>query len=139
MTTAGVWQNGSLLTFNYNEKPYTICLKGFYRSHFIALYTHTLSKHRHPLAPCELEFLTNRMSVNFNSIAVNNKSVISRSCYWEDINAPRDACANANTPEYIRTEFCETCDTEGCNGAGQFAPIALLVAIPTVIAKILLF
>lgn len=79
------------------------------------------------------------MLIFVNIVAVNNKSVISRSCYWEDINAPRDACANANTPEYIRTEFCETCDTEGCNGAGQFGPIAVLVAIPAVVAKILMY
>lgn len=72
------------------------------------------------------------------SFLVNNKSVVSRSCYWEDINAPKDACANANTPEYIKTEFCETCNFDGCNGAAQYGPIAMLVIIPAVLAKLLL-
>lgn len=69
---------------------------------------------------------------------VNDKYVISRSCFWENINAPKDECINNNTPSYIKTEFCETCDTDGCNGAAQYGPVALLVAIPVAITKILL-
>jgi len=69
---------------------------------------------------------------------VNDKHVISRSCFWENVNAPKDECLNSNTPSYIKTEFCETCSTDGCNGAAQYGPIALLVAIPAVIAKILI-
>jgi hypothetical protein len=68
---------------------------------------------------------------------VNDKYVISRSCFWENISARKDECLNNNTPSYIRTEFCETCSTDGCNGAAQYGPIALLVAIPAVLAKIL--
>jgi hypothetical protein len=68
---------------------------------------------------------------------INDKTVISRSCFWEDVNAPRDSCYNTNTPSYIRTEYCQTCTTDGCNGASQYGPIAMLVAIPVVIAKML--
>jgi len=69
---------------------------------------------------------------------VNDRYVISRSCFWENVNAPRDECMHSSTPSYIKTEFCETCSTDGCNGAAQYGPIALLVAIPAVIAKILI-
>lgn len=69
---------------------------------------------------------------------VNDKYVISRSCFWENVNAPKDECLNNNTPSYIKTEFCETCSTDGCNGAAQYGPMALLVAIPVAVAKILL-
>jgi len=69
---------------------------------------------------------------------VNDKYVISRSCFWENINARKDECLNNSTPSYIRTEFCETCSTDGCNGAAQYGPIALMVLIPAVLAKILL-
>lgn len=78
------------------------------------------------------------MSFNYPKFSVNDKIVISRSCYWENVNAAKDECLNSNTPSYIKTEFCETCSTEGCNGAAQYGPIALLVAIPAVIAKILI-
>ncbi|XP_055303862.1 uncharacterized protein LOC129569231 [Sitodiplosis mosellana] len=69
---------------------------------------------------------------------VNDKYVISRSCFWENTNSPKDECLNSNTPSYIKTEFCETCTTDGCNGAAQYGPVALLVAIPVAVAKILL-
>lgn len=72
------------------------------------------------------------------TIAVNDKLVISRSCYWEHMDAHKNDCLNNNTPSYIKTEFCETCSTDGCNGATQYGPVALLVAIPVAVAKILL-
>jgi len=68
---------------------------------------------------------------------INEKTVVSRSCFWEDVNAPRDSCYSTNTPSYIKTEYCQTCTTDGCNGAAQYGPIAMLVAIPVVIAKML--
>lgn len=68
---------------------------------------------------------------------VNDKSVIQRSCFWEDINAPRDACYSVSTPSYIRTQFCETCTTDGCNGAAQYGPTALLTVASVVLAKLL--
>jgi len=68
---------------------------------------------------------------------INDKTVVSRSCFWEDVNAPRDSCYSTNTPSYIKTEYCQTCTTDGCNGASQYGPIAMLVGIPVVIAKML--
>lgn len=33
---------------------------------------------------------------------------------------------------------CETCEKDGCNGASQYGPFVLLVALPVAIAKFLL-
>lgn len=71
--------------------------------------------------------------------AVNNKVVISRSCFWQRADASKDECLSLNTPSYIRTEFCETCTTDGCNGAAQYGPIAMLIALPIAIAKLFAF
>lgn len=68
---------------------------------------------------------------------VNDKTVVTRSCYWEDANAPRDTCQSVGTPSYIRTEFCETCTTDGCNGAAQYGPIAVVTIAAVAIAKLL--
>lgn len=58
-----------------------------------------------------------------------------RLCAWEHVHAPRNECVNAHTPSYIKTDFCETCDTDGCNGATHYGPYAILIAIPIFIAK----
>ncbi|XP_063698504.1 uncharacterized protein LOC134829383 [Culicoides brevitarsis] len=68
---------------------------------------------------------------------VQDKLVVSRACSWEDVNAPTDACLRQNTPSYIKTEFCETCTEDGCNGASQYGPTLLLLIIPAIIAKLL--
>lgn len=34
---------------------------------------------------------------------------------------------------------CFTCDSDGCNGAAQYGPIALFIALPVAIAKFFLF
>lgn len=92
-------------------------------------------------------------------LSVNDKVVVSRSCSWEDINAPADSCMRTTTPSYIKTEFCETCGHDGmkthknqytrqernlilhsftgCNGASKFTGATLLALIPTVIAFVL--
>lgn len=68
---------------------------------------------------------------------VNDKVVVLRSCSWEDINAPADSCMRTTTPSYIKTEFCETCGHDGCNGASKFSGVTLLALIPAVIAFVL--
>uniref|UniRef100_U5EDB7 Putative secreted protein n=1 Tax=Corethrella appendiculata TaxID=1370023 RepID=U5EDB7_9DIPT len=67
---------------------------------------------------------------------INDKVVVSRSCAWEDVNAPPNACMNANTPSYIRTEFCETCAYDGCNSASTYGPIAFTVLLSLLLAKL---
>uniref|UniRef100_A0A182YN72 Protein sleepless n=1 Tax=Anopheles stephensi TaxID=30069 RepID=A0A182YN72_ANOST len=69
--------------------------------------------------------------------AVNDRVVVSRSCAYEDINTPPNSCVNAQTPSYIKTEFCETCLTDGCNGAAQYGPAALMILISALVAKLL--
>lgn len=74
------------------------------------------------------------MSVNVNEYHVF------RLCAWENIHAPRNECVNAHTPSYIKTVFCETCDTDGCNSAMHHRPVAVLViTILVVTAKLILF
>jgi hypothetical protein len=68
---------------------------------------------------------------------INDKVVVSRSCSWEDINAPADSCMRTTTPSYIKTEFCETCGHDGCNGASKFSGATLFALIPAVIAFVL--
>jgi len=53
---------------------------------------------------------------------IYDKPLVARSCFWEDVNDPSDSCYNANTPSYIKTEYCHTCATDGCNGASQNGP-----------------
>lgn len=72
----------------------------------------------------------------FCTSVVNDNYVISRSCLWEHIDAHKNDCLNSSTPSYIKTAYCETCTTDGCNGAAQYGPIALLIAIPMAVAKI---
>lgn len=48
----------------------------------------------------------------FLSVNVNEYHVF-RLCAWENIHAPKNECVNIKTPSYIKTEFCETCDTDG--------------------------
>lgn len=68
---------------------------------------------------------------------INDRVVVSRSCAFEDINAPPNSCTNAQTPSYIKTEFCETCLTDGCNGASQYGSAALMVLVSALLAKLL--
>ncbi|KAG4065426.1 hypothetical protein HA402_002824 [Bradysia odoriphaga] len=46
---------------------------------------------------------------------VNGQKMVLRSCFWVDKDAPKDECLHTRTPSYIKTEFCETCTTDGCN------------------------
>lgn len=73
---------------------------------------------------------------------VNDASIISRSCFWENMYAPSDECMNQNQqnqPAAITTEFCETCSDDGCNGAMQYGATALLVVVSAIVSKIFLF
>lgn len=42
---------------------------------------------------------------------------------------------NERTPSYIQREFCEYCDSDGCNGAAQYGPMAAIILIPAVLLK----
>ena len=47
---------------------------------------------------------------------VNDKLVVTRSCYFMDKNKPEDACVNTKPGTNSNTVSCETCSTDGCNG-----------------------
>lgn len=74
----------------------------------------------------------------FNLISVFDRYVVSRSCYWQTLNRPKDECLHNNTEAYIKMEFCESCDTDGCNNATQYGPLTLLIAVSVAFAKLLL-
>ncbi|XP_055303863.1 uncharacterized protein LOC129569232 [Sitodiplosis mosellana] len=50
---------------------------------------------------------------------VNDKVVISRSCHFEPVNALENDCMNETTPSYVKTQFCKSCLTDGCNGGAM--------------------
>ncbi|EDW76404.1 uncharacterized protein Dwil_GK15439 [Drosophila willistoni] len=65
---------------------------------------------------------------------VYGKRVISRSCFYEDVDDPADKCAMDTTSSYIKTVYCRTCTTDGCNGAKGFAPLMGLLVLPLLAA-----
>lgn len=70
---------------------------------------------------------------------MNDSPIITRSCFWENIYAPNTECVNDNAPSSVKTEFCETCDTDGCNGALQHSPIIAIIIISVIATRIALF
>lgn len=49
------------------------------------------------------------------SIAVRDKVVVKRTCAIESRTEVGEECAPVDTPSYVKTVFCETCRTDGCN------------------------
>lgn len=82
-----------------------------------------------------VEFLS---SLNFLTLSVRGKFIVVRRCHIEDVDSSKNACIN-NAITEGKVEFCETCSTDGCNGATQFAPGSLLLIFPVVVVKLLLF
>lgn len=74
------------------------------------------------------------MKFQFSSTALNNgKPTVVRVCAKSDADAT-ELCTN----DTGKTDFkCEICETDGCNSAVQYGPVALLVLIPMAIAKLL--
>jgi len=68
------------------------------------------------------------------SFSVYGKRVISRSCFYEDMDDSADKCANDQTSSYIKTVYCRTCTTDGCNGASGATPRVLLLMLPLLLA-----
>ncbi|XP_055920588.1 uncharacterized protein LOC129952157 [Eupeodes corollae] len=69
---------------------------------------------------------------------VYGKQVISRSCFYEDIDEPADRCSRDTTSSYVRTLYCRTCTTDGCNGSSGIVPIVALVLAPIALIKLIL-
>ncbi|KRG03411.1 uncharacterized protein LOC6577351 isoform X2 [Drosophila mojavensis] len=65
---------------------------------------------------------------------VYGKRVISRSCFYEDVDDPADKCAMDTTSSYIKTIYCRTCTTDGCNSAGGLSGLAGLLVLPLLAA-----
>ncbi|KAL0821669.1 hypothetical protein ABMA28_005109 [Loxostege sticticalis] len=60
---------------------------------------------------------------------INGQTVVSRGCTWKRSDDYSVSCpSSTNGPNEI-TQFCETCDYDGCNGASAIGKtIALLLA-----------
>ncbi|TDG44840.1 hypothetical protein AWZ03_008737 [Drosophila navojoa] len=65
---------------------------------------------------------------------VYGKRVISRSCFYEDVDDPADKCAMDTTSSYIKTIYCRTCTTDGCNSAGGLSGLVGLLVLPLLAA-----
>lgn len=69
------------------------------------------------------------------------KEEVSRGCADDEGNAQR-ICANfqkrIKAADSSASFDCTTCNTDACNGAVQYGAMALLIALPVAIAKILL-
>ncbi|XP_017082534.2 LOW QUALITY PROTEIN: uncharacterized protein LOC108115541 [Drosophila eugracilis] len=66
---------------------------------------------------------------------VYGKRVISRSCFYEDMDDSPNKCANDQTSSYIKTVYCRTCTTDGCNGGSASTPLILLLMLPLLLAS----
>lgn len=66
--------------------------------------------------------------------AVYGKRVISRSCFYEDVDDPADKCAMDTTSSYMKTVYCRTCTTDGCNAAGGLSAWLGLLLLPLLAA-----
>lgn len=73
---------------------------------------------------------------------VNGKhEAVVRTCEWlksEDDAVGECPPSTFNTPKYITINYCETCDTDGCNGAENIRPTVFWTAlIPAALALLL--
>lgn len=60
-----------------------------------------------------------------------------RGCYEQNLNVTKTNCVFERSNQYFNTLFCETCTTDGCNGAEQHGPItSFVVFLSVVITKI---
>lgn len=50
---------------------------------------------------------------------------------------PADKCGRDTTSSYIKTTFCETCSTDGCNAVSDLVPYATLVVVTTLLVKLI--
>ncbi|KAM7352334.1 UPAR/Ly6 domain-containing protein twit [Cochliomyia hominivorax] len=67
---------------------------------------------------------------------VYEKRVITRSCFYEDVDEPADKCARDTTSSYIKTVFCETCSSDGCNGGTGVVPYLTLLMLSSITIKL---
>lgn len=73
----------------------------------------------------------------FIFILVGGREVIRRACYYANPNESKDSCMHEQVSSSIQREFCEICDTDGCNGASQYGPAILFVIVSAAITKFL--
>lgn len=75
--------------------------------------------------------LWNDFILFFNEISENGVERIGRVCSTSFLAA--EVLCKENGAEGL----CEKCETDGCNGATQYGPIAILIVLPIAIVKFL--
>lgn len=68
---------------------------------------------------------------------VGDRVVIRRRCVYANVNDAKDACMHEQVSRSIQREFCEVCDTDGCNGGAQYGPAILFVIVSAAVTKFL--
>ncbi|XP_022119455.1 uncharacterized protein LOC110996197 [Pieris rapae] len=61
---------------------------------------------------------------------INGQLVISRGCTWKRQDDFSSTCPVASNGPNEVTLFCETCDYDGCNGAGAIGKTLALLLVP---------
>lgn len=63
----------------------------------------------------------------------NGKTIVLRQCKTSADSAKATCEAESKGSD---SSICETCNTDECNGALQYGPVALMIAIPLAVIKI---
>lgn len=61
---------------------------------------------------------------------VNGDMTVIRACAWQMPDTPVGNCPANSGPGHIRVIFCETCDSDACNGAINLRMIPALLIAP---------
>ncbi|XP_045500575.1 uncharacterized protein LOC123698030 [Colias croceus] len=61
---------------------------------------------------------------------INGQLVVSRGCTWKRQDDNSNTCPTTSNSVNEVTIFCETCDYDGCNGAGALGKTLALLLVP---------
>lgn len=63
---------------------------------------------------------------------MNGDMTIIRSCAWQMPDQPVGTCPTTSSSQQVRVLFCETCETDACNGGHAITMNPVLAALSTV-------
>lgn len=67
---------------------------------------------------------------------MNSKAALDAECS-EAGRKNRENHIKGKTGQDVKVSCEETCKTDGCNGSSQYGPVAMMIAIPIIILKLL--
>lgn len=68
-------------------------------------------------------------------VSTNRIPTVARLCAYSAAET-HQLCTNVTGKNVFK---CDSCETDGCNGAAQYGPVALFVVVPVAIAKFFTF